>query len=133
MILKMSALKFYLGMYSFLTLQYRRNNVCKFSISLFGRFLSLESNNKSRTWAISISWNLSRLWILHLKVKFWIGDYSGSFLRRQLSIDNYHVKKYVKESQVLLFSRQKVYKNSKFVYITEILWRTFWRDHFLTL
>ncbi len=59
--------------------------------------------------------------------------HSGSFLRRQLSIDNYHVKKYVKESQFLLFLRQKVYKNAKFVYITEILWRTFWRDHFLTL
>ena len=40
---------------------------------------------------------------------------SGSFLRRQLSIDNYHVKKYVKESQFLLVSRQKVYKNAKFV------------------
>jgi hypothetical protein len=46
---------------------------------------------------------------------------SGSFLRRQLLIDNYHVKKYVKESQFLLFSRQKVYRNAKFVYITEIL------------
>ena len=46
---------------------------------------------------------------------------SGSFLWRQLSINNYHVKKYVKESQFLLFSRQKVYKNAKFVYITEIL------------
>ena len=45
---------------------------------------------------------------------------SGSFLRRQLWINNYHVKKYVKESQ-FLFSRQKVYKNAKFVYITEIL------------
>ena len=46
---------------------------------------------------------------------------SGSFLWCQLSIDNYHVKKYVKKSQFLLFSRQKVYKNAKFVYITEIL------------
>jgi hypothetical protein len=50
-----------------------------------------------------------------------IGHNSGSFLWRQLSIDNYHVKKYFKESQFLLFSRQKVYKNAKFVYITEIL------------
>ena len=50
---------------------------------------------------------------------------SGSFLQRQLSIDNYHVKIYIKKSQFLLFSRQKVYKNVKFVYITEILWRTF--------
>jgi hypothetical protein len=47
--------------------------------------------------------------------------FSGSFLWRQLSIDNYHVKKYVKESQFWLFSRQKVYKNAKFVYISEIL------------
>ena len=66
-------------------------------------------------------------------IRKYVFDFSGSFLRRQLSIDNYHVKKYVKESQFLLFSRQKVYKNAKFDYITEILWRTFWRDHFLTL
>ena len=38
--------------------------------------------------------------------------YSGSFLPRQLLIDNYQVKKYVKESQFLLFSRHKVYKNA---------------------
>jgi hypothetical protein len=58
------------------------------------------------------------------KVRFmfvFILEDSGSFLRRQLSIDNYHVKKYVKESQFMLFSRQKVYNNAKFVYITEIL------------
>ena len=47
-----------------------------------------------------------------------VWDIRGSFLRRQLSIDKYHVKKYVKESQFLLFSRKKVYKNVKFVYIT---------------
>ena len=49
-------------------------------------------------------------------IMYILGHISGSFLRRQLSIDNYHVK----ESQFLLFSRQKVCKNAKFVYITEI-------------
>ena len=44
---------------------------------------------------------------------------SVSFLLRQLSIDNYDVKKYVKESQFLLFLRQKVYKNAKLGYITQ--------------
>ena len=53
---------------------------------------------------------------------------SGSFVQRQKRIAIYHVKKFVKESQFLLFSRQKGYKNansletlSVFIYITEIL------------
>ena len=35
--------------------------------------------------------------------------YSGGFLQRQKVITSYHVKKFIKESQFLLFSRQKVY------------------------
>ena len=53
---------------------------------------------------------------------------SRGFLQRQKVIVIYYVQKFVKESQFLLFSRQKVYQNansletfSVFIFIIEIL------------
>jgi hypothetical protein len=48
---------------------------------------------------------------LNLKfcIPFCVSVYSGGFLQRQKVIDSYHIKKFVKESQFLLFSRQKVH------------------------
>ena len=53
---------------------------------------------------------------------------SRGFLQRQKVIVIYYVQKFVKESQFLLFSRQKVYQNansletfSVFIFIFEIL------------
>ena len=53
---------------------------------------------------------------------------SRGFLQHQKVIVIYYVQKFVKESQFLLFSRQKVYQNansletfSVFIFIAEIL------------
>ena len=84
-----------------------------------------------------VSWDQLLFALLRCAVSTNKNFYSGGFLQHQNVIDSYHVKKFIKESQFVLFSRQKVYQNanaletySVFVFITEILWRTFWHDHF---
>ena len=63
-----------------------------------------------------------------IKMEAFKENNSRGFLQRQKVIIIYYVKKFVKKSQFLLFSRQKVYKNansletlSVFIFITEIL------------
>ena len=70
---------------------------------------------------------------------------SGSFLRRQLMIANYHIKKFIRNSQQY-FLQDKMWiempkwtiffmSSDVFVLITENFWRIFWRNfwrHYLT-